>query len=45
MAELVMDGQSSSVDISPFSPSRFTPSPQRGDRGRKKKGSSVGEQW
>ncbi|KAG7373205.1 FAD dependent oxidoreductase [Nitzschia inconspicua] len=45
MTELVMDGQSRSIDLTPFDPSRFTPAAQRGGRGRKKKGMSVGEQW
>lgn len=44
MAELVLDGESSSVDLSPFDPSRFS-AKLSGGRGRKKKGSSVGEQW
>mmetsp|Transcript_16808 Transcript_16808/g.26225 ORF Transcript_16808/g.26225 Transcript_16808/m.26225 type:complete len:439 (+) Transcript_16808:64-1380(+) len=44
MAELVLDGHSSSVDLSPFDPSRFSVK-RSGGRGRKKKGSSVGEQW
>lgn len=44
IAELVMDGESRSINLSPFSPMRFT---QRstGGRGRKKRGTSVGEQW
>jgi len=45
ISELVLDGESSSIDLKPFHPSRFTPAAQRGNRGRKKKGTSVGEQW
>ena len=45
MAELILDGESKCVDISPFDPSRFTPAAQRGQRGRKRQGASVGEQW
>lgn len=45
MAELVLDGESRCVDLTPFDPARFTPAAQRGSRGRKKKGTSVGEQW
>jgi hypothetical protein len=46
MAELVMDGQSTSVDLSPFDPTRYTPaSSKRGSRGRKQRGMDVGEQW
>jgi hypothetical protein len=45
MAELVLTGKSTSVDLSPFDPARFTPANKRGGRGRKKQGESVGEQW
>ena len=45
IAELVLDGESKCVNLSPFDPTRFTPAAQRGTRGRKKKGQSVGEQW
>uniref|UniRef100_A0A7R9WPB7 FAD dependent oxidoreductase domain-containing protein n=1 Tax=Craspedostauros australis TaxID=1486917 RepID=A0A7R9WPB7_9STRA len=45
MSELVTTGQADSVDISPFDPSRFTPSAGRGGRGRKRGSQSVGEQW
>jgi hypothetical protein len=45
MAELILDGESQCVDLSPFDPSRFTPAAQRGERGRKRQGTSVGEQW
>jgi len=44
MAELVMEGESKCIDLSPFSPLRFTKQ-KKGGRGRKKRGSSVGEQW
>ena len=44
MSELVMNGKSTCVDLSPFSPMRFTKKSNEG-RGRKKKGTSVGEQW
>ena len=45
MAELVLEGESTSVDLDPFDPARYTPNPRRGGRGRKKKGADVGEQW
>jgi len=46
MAELILDGKSSCVDLSPFNPARFTPTKtRRGGRGRKQQGTSVGEQW
>lgn len=45
MSELVLDGECSSVNLRPFDPARFTPNAGRGGRGRKKKGTSVGEQW
>jgi glycine/D-amino acid oxidase-like deaminating enzyme len=45
MAELVLDGESSSVNLAPFDPARFTPDAKRGGRGRKLRGESVGEQW
>jgi hypothetical protein len=45
IAELVLDGESRSVDLTPFDPTRFTPAAQRGGRGRKKNGMNVGEQW
>jgi glycine/D-amino acid oxidase-like deaminating enzyme len=46
MAELILNGKSTSVDLTPFDPARFTPaSSQRGGRGRKKQGESIGEQW
>lgn len=44
MAELVLEGRSTSVNLQPFDPARFT-TVARGGRGRKKKGVSVGEQW
>lgn len=45
ISELVLTGSSTSVDLSPFDPTRFTPTKGRGGRGRKKQGTSVGEQW
>jgi len=45
ISELVLTGSSTSVDLSPFDPARFTPKRGRGGRGRKKQGTSVGEQW
>ena len=46
MAELVLDGEATSVDLAPFDPARFTPGiGRRGGRGRKRRGASVGEQW
>ena len=44
MAELILDGESSSVNLSPFDPSRFT-TRVGGGRGRKRRGQNVGEQW
>lgn len=45
MAELVLDGKALSVNLDPFDPARFTEKTERGGRGRKKGGTSVGEQW
>jgi hypothetical protein len=46
MAELILDGESRSVDLRPFDPARYTPtSLGRGGRGRKKGSMNVGEQW
>lgn len=43
MSELILDGTSSSIDLEPFDPTRFT---QRvTGRGRKRRGENVGEQW
>lgn len=43
MSELILEGKSSSIDLKPFDPTRFT---QRVTaRGRKKRGENVGEQW
>ena len=44
MSELVMDGESRCINLAPFSPMRFSKRSNVG-RGRKKKGTSVGEQW
>lgn len=45
MAELLVDGAASCVDLSAFSPSRFLPRGARGGRGRKQGAAAVGEQW
>jgi hypothetical protein len=45
MSELVLDGECKSVNLDPFDPARFTPDANRGGRGRKRRGTSVGEQW
>ena len=45
MAELILEGECKSVNLEPFDPARFTPNAQRGGRGRKRRGTSVGEQW
>jgi hypothetical protein len=52
MAELIVDGHSSSVDLAPFDPARFAPKAatrgpkkRRGERGRKQGEVPVGEQW
>lgn len=44
MSELLVDGKASTVDIEPFSPSRFMT--RASSRGRRKGSSDlVGEQW
>jgi len=43
MAELILEGESSSIDLRPFDPNRFTK--KVSGRGRKRQGESVGEQW
>mmetsp|Transcript_44290 Transcript_44290/g.106700 ORF Transcript_44290/g.106700 Transcript_44290/m.106700 type:complete len:486 (-) Transcript_44290:465-1922(-) len=43
MAELIWEGSSSSVNLKPFDPARFTP--KVAQRGRKRRGTNVGEQW
>jgi len=46
MAELILEGKAKSVNLRPFDPARFTPAVgKRGGRGRKRQGTSVGEQW
>uniref|UniRef100_A0A7S1BNB3 FAD dependent oxidoreductase domain-containing protein n=2 Tax=Corethron hystrix TaxID=216773 RepID=A0A7S1BNB3_9STRA len=45
MAELILEGSSSCVDLSPFDPSRFTPDRKKAGRGRKRGVTNVGEQW
>ena len=44
MAELLVDGKASCVDLAPFSPARFVQR-ARGGRGRKQGADAVGEQW
>ena len=43
MSELILDGESSSIDLRPFDPTRFTT--RVSGRGRKRRGENVGEQW
>jgi glycine/D-amino acid oxidase-like deaminating enzyme len=43
MAELVLEGESSTIDLKPFDPARFTT--KINERGRKRRGENVGEQW
>lgn len=43
MSELVLNGGSSTIDLRPFDPTRFTIKVK--ERGRKKRGENVGEQW
>lgn len=43
MAELILDGTCRCVDLQPFDPARFTQ--KTSNRGRKKQGVDVGEQW
>ena len=45
IAELVFEGECKSINLAPFDPARFTPDAKRGGRGRKRRGTSVGEQW
>ena len=48
MSELVLTGKSTSVDLRPFDPARFTTVDDevgRGGRGRKRGNDAVGEQW
>eukprot|EP00899_Mesostigma_viride_P020697 jgi/Mesvir1/28629/Mv04497-RA.2 len=44
MAELLVDGKASVVDLSAFTPSRFMAKPKQG-RGKKQGQLAVGEQW
>ena len=44
IAELVLEGQSKSVNLKAFDPARFTTG-KRGGRGRKKGTTPIGEQW
>jgi len=43
ISELVLEGESKSIDLTPFDPCRFTATVK--GRGRKKRGQNVGEQW
>lgn len=43
MAELILEGRCTSLDLSPFDPARFSPTSSK--RGRKKGTMNVGEQW
>lgn len=43
MAELILQGKSSTIDLKPFNPARFTA--KVNERGRKRRGENVGEQW
>jgi glycine/D-amino acid oxidase-like deaminating enzyme len=47
MAELIVDGAATSVDLAPFAVSRFAGAAEdgRGGRGRKQGEAAVGEQW
>jgi glycine/D-amino acid oxidase-like deaminating enzyme len=44
MSELILNGETKLIDLSPFDPARFAPR-RIGGRGRKRQGTSVGEQW
>jgi hypothetical protein len=44
MAELVLNGASKTLDLTPFDPTRFSKQ-KTNQRGRKKQGVNVGEQW
>ena len=44
MAELLLEGSCTSINLKPFDPARYT-TKGRGGRGRKKGAASVGEQW
>jgi len=49
MSEVLVEGQSTTVDLSPFSPHRFYTPPKNSrspnKRGRSQQGTPVGEQW
>ena len=45
MAQLVAQGSCDIIDISAFAASRFLPRVESKERGRKKGGVDVGEQW
>ena len=45
MAELLMEGKSSTVDLSSFDPARYMVASKGSKRGRKMGRQEVGEQW
>lgn len=45
MAELIVEGSSSCVDLSAFNPARYMVVKRKGERGRKRGSLEVGEQW
>ncbi len=45
MAELILEGRATTVDLAPFSPDRFLPRARSGGKGRKMGSVDVGEQW
>ncbi len=45
MAELMLEGRASCLDLAPFNPARFMPAPPPDGRGRKIGAQPVGEQW
>jgi glycine/D-amino acid oxidase-like deaminating enzyme len=45
MAELVATGTSTTIDLRPFSPSRFSSTGKKKGRGKKMGTTEVGEQW
>ena len=46
MSELLVDGVASTIDLSPFSPDRFSSKARKERRGRRKGATTpVGEQW
>jgi len=45
MSELIADGKSHVVDLTPFDPNRFMATSQQRSRGRKMGSVELGEQW